>query len=85
MHLPDDVALTTSGHHGTELAALYVPWADWIAAFDADDRDALTEAMLDAADCFQACVFDSLHGFYRSSLSNLRSVIDVVAVGLWES
>jgi hypothetical protein len=37
--------------------------------------------MMDAADCFQACVFDSLHGFYRSSLSNLRSVIDVVAVG----
>ena len=49
--------------------------------FEYDDRDELTDAMLDAADCFQASVFDSLHGFYRSSISNLRSVIDVVAVG----
>ncbi|HTR14203.1 MAG TPA: hypothetical protein VMI72_13365, partial [Roseiarcus sp.] len=49
--------------------------------FEYDDRDELTDAMLDAADCFQASVFDSLHGFYRSSISNLRGVIDVVAVG----
>jgi len=81
MHLPDHVALTTSGHHGTALALLYTLWADWNGVFEYDDRDELTDAMLDAADCFQASGFDSLHGFYRSSISNLRSVIDVVAVG----
>jgi len=81
MHLADHVALMTSEHHGTELALLYTLWADWIQVFEYDDRDELTDAMLDAGDCFQASVFDSLHGFYRSSLSNLRSVIDVVAVG----
>jgi hypothetical protein len=54
---------------------------DWIQVFEPDDRDELTDARLDAADCFQASVFDSLHGFYRSSLSNLRSAIDVVGVG----
>ena len=81
MHLADHAALMTSEHHGTELALLYTLWADWIQVFEYDDRDDLTDAMLDAGDCFQATVFDSLHGFYRSSLSNLRSVIDVVAVG----
>jgi len=63
------------------MALLYTLWADWIQVFEYDDRDELTDAMLDAGDCFQASVFDSLHGFYRSSISNLRSVIDVVAVG----
>jgi hypothetical protein len=81
MHLPDHVALITSEHHGTELGLLYTLWADWIQVFENDDRDELTDAMLDAGDCFQASVFDSLHGFYRSAISNLRSVIDVVAVG----
>jgi hypothetical protein len=81
MHLPDHVALITSEHHGTELGLLYTLWADWIQVFEYDDRDELTDAMLDAGDCFQASVFDSLHGFYRSAISNLRSVIDVVAVG----
>ena len=82
MHLEDHVALMTSEHHGTELAQLYTLSADWIQVFEYDDRDELTDAMLDARDCFQASVFDSLHGFYRSSISNLRSVIDVVAVGV---
>ncbi len=49
--------------------------------FEPDDRDELTDAMYDASDCFQASVFDALHGFYRSSLSNLRSVIDIIGVG----
>lgn len=74
MHLEDHVALMTSEHHGTKLALLYTLSADWIQVFDYDDRDDLTDAMLDAADWFgfQASVFDSLHGFYRSSISNLR-------------
>ena len=80
MHLPDDVALTTSGHHGKELDLLHTLWGDWIHIIG-HDRDELSDAMLDAADCFQASAFDALHGFYRSSISNLRSVIDVVAVG----
>jgi hypothetical protein len=38
-------------------------------------------SMLDAGDCFQASTFNSLHGYYRSALSNLRSAIELVAVG----
>jgi hypothetical protein len=71
----------TSEHHGTELGLLYTLSADWIRVFEYDDRDELTDAMLDARACFLASEFDSLHGFYRSSISNLRSVIDVIAVG----
>src|SRR5208283_5222194 len=48
MHLEDHVALMTSEHHGTELALLYTLWADWIQVFEYDDRDELTDAMLDA-------------------------------------
>jgi hypothetical protein len=82
MHLPDHVALTTSEHHGTALTLQYTLWADWNCVFEYDDRDQLTDAMLDAGDCFQACEFDAVHGFYRSSRSNLRSAIDVVAAGV---
>ena len=80
VHLPDDVALTTSNHHGSQLAALYSLWGDWVEAIGSD-HDELFTAMLDAADCLQASTFNSLHGYYRSALSNLRSAIELVAIG----
>jgi hypothetical protein len=80
MHLPDDVALTTSNHHGAQLGTLYSLWGDWVEAIG-DKQDGLFAGMLDGADCFQASAFDSLHGFYRSALSNLRSAIELVAIG----
>ena len=80
MHLPDHVALTASGHHGDELTRLCRLQGDWLHAIG-HDIDELYPAMLDAADCFQASVFDSLHGFYRSALSNLRSILDIMAAG----
>jgi hypothetical protein len=81
MHLPDDVAITTSNHHGSQLAALYTLWADWVEATGEKEEDALFTAMLDAADCFQSSTFDSVHGYYRSALSNLRSALELVAIG----
>jgi hypothetical protein len=54
MHLPDDVAITTSNHHGTQLAALYTLWGDWLEAIGEKEEDALFSPMLDAADCFQS-------------------------------
>jgi hypothetical protein len=80
MHLPDDVAMTTSNHHGSQLAALYSLWGDWVEAMS-DEHDELFTGMLDAADCFQASTFDALHGYYRSALSNLRCAIELVAIG----
>jgi len=81
MHLPDDVALTTSNHHGTHLAILYGLWGDWIEAAGFDCGEPLFETMVDATDCFQSSTFDALHGYYRSALSNLRSALELVAVG----
>jgi hypothetical protein len=81
MHLPDDVALVTSNHHGRQLAALRTLWGDWIEATGDNTEEPLFAAMLDATDCFQSSTFDALHGYYRSSLSNLRSAIDLVAIG----
>jgi hypothetical protein len=80
MHLPDDVALTTSNHHGKHLRALYTLWSAWVEAIG-ENEDALFGAMLDATDCFQSSTFDALHGYYRSALSNLRTALDLVAIG----
>jgi len=80
MHLPDDVAIRTSDHHGSQLATLGSLWGDWLEAMG-NQHDELFARMLDAADCFQASTFDSLHGYYRSALSNLRSGIELVAIG----
>jgi len=80
MHLPDHVALYASGHHGDDLACLYGLRGDWFEAIGSN-KDELSSAMLDAADCFQASIFDSLHGFYRSALSNLRAIFDIMTAG----
>lgn len=82
MHLPDDVAITTSGHQGAELATLYELWGDWLTATGLEEQDALFNPMVDAADCFQSSTFDSLHGYYRSALSNLRTVLELIAIGV---
>ncbi|WP_316203932.1 hypothetical protein [Bradyrhizobium sp. SZCCHNS3051] len=81
VHLPDDVALTTSNHHGAQLGTLYGRWADWIDAVDDGQEDELFDGMLEAADCFQASTFDSLHGFYRAAAANLRSALELIAIG----
>ena len=81
MNLPDDVAMTTSNHHGAQLTALYSLWGGWIDAIG-DKQDELYGGMLDAGDCFQSSAFESLHGFYRSAVSNLRSAIELVAIGV---
>lgn len=81
MHLSDDVALTTSNHHGRQLDALYALRGDWFDAMG-DEQDELSAGMLDAADCLQASTFDTLHGYYRSAVANLRGAIELVAIGV---
>ena len=84
MHLPDDVAVRISNHHGRQLRFLYSLWCDWIEAVgDPSHPDNLFGAMLDAHDCFQCTVFDFLHGYYRSALSNLRSALELVIAGVY--
>lgn len=84
MNLPDDVAIRVSDQNGTRLLLLYSLWSDWIeAAGDPNHQDELFGCMLDANDCFQCVTFDLLHGFYRSSISNLRTAFELVMIGAY--
>jgi hypothetical protein len=80
MGLPDDVAIRTSDHHGLQLADLDLLYGDWLKALG-EVRDELLTCMLNAEACFQASTFDMLHGYYRSALSDLRTAMELVAIG----
>jgi len=68
VHLPDDIAVRISNHHGKELKLLCSLWQDWLQAMGdrMDGEDTLFDGMLDAADCFQCANFNLLHGYPNS-------------------
>src|SRR5208337_1205581 len=80
--LPDDVAVRTSSYHGTTLAQLHALWAGWIESVG-DVQDCLFDVMLDAGDDFQAATYNALMGYYRFSMSGLRSALELVTIGVW--
>jgi len=51
-HLPDDVALTTSNHHGSQLATLYTLWGDWLEAIGGE-HDEMFSGMSAPSNCAQ--------------------------------
>jgi len=81
MDLPDDVAITTSNHYGSQLKLLNDLWGDWIKAVGSVHE--LFSCVLDAFECFQCTTFNLLHGYYRSALANLRSAMEVIAIGAY--
>jgi len=87
MTLPDDVSIRTSNHHGDLLKMLYELWGAWIEAIgepvDIADEDQLYSTIADAADEFQAATFNSLHGYYRQSISCLRNALELTAIGTY--
>jgi len=80
--LPDDVAIRTSNHHGTTLQQLHDLWGAWIESCDGTE-DFLSPAMLDAGDDFQASTYAALTGFYRLSVSALRSALEIMTIAAW--
>jgi hypothetical protein len=80
MDLPDDVAVRITDHHGSDFKLLHILREEWLEAVG-NEHDSLSAAMLDASDCFQASLFDYVHGYYRSSISNLRSALELIAIG----
>ncbi len=83
-HLSDDIAIKISNHHGSELKLLNTLASDWSESVgDELASDNLFAGMLDAADCFQCATLGFLHGYYRSSLSNLRSALELVMIGAY--
>lgn len=80
--LPDDVAVRTSNYHGTALRQLNDLWGAWVECFG-DDHDFMFSVMLDAGDDFQAALYANLTGFYRLSVTALRSALELSAIGTW--
>lgn len=80
--LPDDVAVRTTDYHGTTIRQLHDLWAAWIECYG-DKKDCLFPVMLDAADDFQAATYAALTGYYRLSVSAVRSALELVAIGTW--
>jgi hypothetical protein len=39
--------------------------------------------LLEAADCFQGATFNFLHGYYRTSLADLRTALELVMIGTY--
>ena len=74
--LPDDVSIRTSDYHGSELRTMNQLWGSFIEPPDAD-QDAMFHTMLDVADELQACVYNSLCGYYRVASSCLRNALEL--------
>lgn len=81
-HLADHVSITTSNHHGTLLKLLSLLERGWVHAIGYP-QTFLDVAMVDVMDDFNASMFLLVHGFYRQSISALRSVIEAVIVGAY--
>lgn len=81
MDISDDVAIRTSDHNGRFIGEAYWLWSRWIEAIGTVD-DALSAPMIDSTDDLQASLFDSLHGYYRTAFSALRSVLELMTIGM---
>jgi len=80
--LPDDVAIRTSNYHGTTLRQLNDLCSCWIESLG-NRRNMLFPSMLDAHDDFQSATYSALTGFYRLSITALRSALELVTIGTW--
>jgi hypothetical protein len=78
MHLPDDVALTTSNHHGAQLAALHALWGGWIEAIG-DKQDELFSGML------EPIVSSRAHSTLCMAFTDRRCRISVAPLSLLQS
>lgn len=84
MVLPDDVAIRTSNHHGTELQQFTELTGAWIESVDMHTNPRLIDpVMLDAFDDLKAGIFNSLFGWYRFSIAGMRNVLELMAIGCW--
>jgi len=76
--LPDDVAVRTTSHQGTRIAILYELWGGWVENFP--KGEIISAAMMDAADDFDAALFNLLHGFYKQAIAALRNALEGLTI-----
>lgn len=87
VRLPDDVAIYTSNHHGTELTQIDKMCMDWVETTIIRHQhinSPLHGAFLDVYDEFQGSLFNLTHGYYRQSTNCLRSALEYITRGLCE-
>ncbi len=91
-HLPDDVSLRTSDHHGSDLNRAYDAWGDWISLALALQYVDGAEPRVDAptviasfvvTDELQSSIYSALCGFYRASIGDLRLALEGAVAGLY--
>lgn len=87
--MPDDVSLRTSDHYGTELRSLWDLWTHWNClvgglqeAVVAPPDSPMAHTACDAADYFQAAIYNALIGHYRLAYTSLRGVVENTTLGM---
>ncbi len=77
MALPDDVAIRTTSHDGTSVAALCELIGTWIAMSPLSDS-IIGYGMADNYDAFEASLFNILHGFHKEAIAALRNALETM-------
>jgi hypothetical protein len=78
MALPEDVAIRTTNDRGSSVYLLHHLHSAWIEAMP--EGPMVGYAMLDAADAFDASLFNLVHGYYKQALGALRDGLEVMAI-----
>jgi len=81
MNLPDDVSLRTSADHGSELKFMHGLWSSIID--NVGSEDVMYHCLLDVADELNACIVNSVIGFYKVAASSLRSALELATHGAY--
>jgi hypothetical protein len=89
-YLPDDVSIRTSDHHGTLLKQANDAWGWWVSLVldiqslvEAPRDDSLSLSCILVTDELQASIYTMMTGFYRQSISALRSAVEALVMGVY--
>jgi hypothetical protein len=90
VYLPDDVSIRTSNYHGTLLKHANDAWGWWVSLvldiqslLDVRTKDPLSLSSILVTDELQASIFTMMTGFYRQSISALRSAVEALVRGIY--
>jgi hypothetical protein len=90
VYLPDDVSIRTSDFHGTLLKQANDAWGWWVSLMldiqsvvETPSDDPLSLSSILVTDELQASTFTMMTGFYRQSISALRSALEALVMGVY--
>lgn len=79
MTLPGDVAITTTGYQGSRVSLMCDLNSEWISAIP---RTGITgHAMYAIWNNLEACIFNTVHGYYKTALATLRMALETSVIG----